>query len=81
LAVKGFGLVFACWLAVLDEAKVVDSCDFMVGVDLFLLEGVLLGLVELEVGGEVSDLIPLLLDGVLVSGLKRDVMHMMRVSQ
>jgi hypothetical protein len=49
----------------------------MVGVDLFLLEGVLLGLVELEVGGEVSDLIPLLLDGVLVSGLKRDVMHMM----
>lgn len=77
MTVKGFRLVFACWLAVLDEAKVVDSCDFMVGVDLFLLEGVLLGLVELEVGGEVSDLIPLLLDGVLVFGLKRNVMHMM----
>lgn len=50
VTVKGFGLVFACWLAVLDEAEVVDSRYLMVGVDLFLLQGVFLGLVELELG-------------------------------
>lgn len=81
VTVKGFGLVLACWLAVLDEAEVVDSRYLMVGVDLFLLQGVFLGLVELELGWEGSWLVAWLLDGVLVSGLEWYVMNMVRVSQ